>query len=229
MDAKLIKIDRNGSKHYEGMVTCDRCGGMGYYAIAMLNGSPVLSPLDGGVCWKCGGVGKVKGKWIERTPEYQAKLDARREAKREAERAKHEAERAEWVRKQAEAEAKRKAEEAEREAKIKAEKAISQYVGTVGDKYNGEVTYAGSAHFKVKSFTGIGTETMYVHFFKDADGNKLVWKTGSSLTKWLDNGDVVQYEDGDTVMLKGTIKEHKEYKDEKQTVLTRCKVERRQA
>ena len=48
--AKLIKIDRNGSKHYEGMVTCDRCGGRGYYAIAMCNGQPVLSPLDAGVC-----------------------------------------------------------------------------------------------------------------------------------------------------------------------------------
>lgn len=76
--AKLIKIDRNGSKHYEGMITCDRCGGRGYYAIAMRNNQPVLSPLDSGVCWKCGGAGKVHGTWIERTPEYEAKLAAKR-------------------------------------------------------------------------------------------------------------------------------------------------------
>jgi hypothetical protein len=30
-------------------VECDRCGGKGYYAIGVLNGRPLLSPLDGGV------------------------------------------------------------------------------------------------------------------------------------------------------------------------------------
>ena len=227
MEPKLIKIDKNGSKHFEGMVTCDRCGGAGYYAIGILNGAPVLSPHDGGVCWKCGGRGEVLSKWIERTPEYQAKLDARREARNKAKREAEEAKHAEWIRKQEEAEAKRKAEEAEREAKIKAEKAISQYVGNVGDKLNMEVTYAGSAHYEVTPFYGYGKETRYVHFFKDADGNKLVWKTTKSLGTWLENGDWLHYEEGDTVTLKGTIKEHSEYKDEKQTVLTRCKVERR--
>ena len=29
--AKLIKIDRNGSKHYEGECECDRCQGRGQY------------------------------------------------------------------------------------------------------------------------------------------------------------------------------------------------------
>lgn len=226
MEPKLLKIDRNGSKHWEGLVTCDRCGGAGYYAIAICNGAPVLSPLDGGVCWKCGGAGKVKSKWIERTPEYQAKLDARREAREKAKREKWEAENAERLRRQEEAEAKRKAEEAEREARIKAEKAISQYVGNVGDKLNIEVTYVGSAHFKVKSFSGYGEDTMYVHNFKDADGNKLIWKTSRSLGVWLDNGDWVHWENGQACTLKGAIKEHKEYKDEKQTVLTRCKVEK---
>ncbi len=39
---------------------------------------------DGGVCWKCSGSGKVLEKWIERTPEYEAKLVARRLARQEA-------------------------------------------------------------------------------------------------------------------------------------------------
>lgn len=82
MEAKLIKIDRNGSKHFEGMITCDRCGGSGVYIWMVCNGVPVPTIVDNGVCHKCFGAGKVKGKWIERTPEYQAKLDAKREARR---------------------------------------------------------------------------------------------------------------------------------------------------
>ncbi len=77
----LVKVDKNGSKHFEGQVTCPRCGGTGYYAIGMMNMQPVLSPHDYGVCWKCMGTKKVFGKLIVRTPEYQAKLDARRKAK----------------------------------------------------------------------------------------------------------------------------------------------------
>jgi hypothetical protein len=225
MEPKLLKIDRNGSKHWQGEITCDRCGGAGYYAIAICNGAPVLSPLDGGVCWKCGGTGKVLGKWIERTPEYQAKLDARREAKRKAKAEEDAKKRAEWERKQAEAEAKRKAEQAEREAKIKAEKAISQYVGETGKRMTVQATYIGSASFEVKSFTGYGTDTMHIHMFKDADGNKLIWKTATALGTWLENGEWLHHEEGELVQVTGTVKEHKEYRDEKQTALTRCKLE----
>lgn len=206
-EVTLIKIDRNGSKHYEGMVACDRCGGKGYYAIGVHNMQPVLSPHDGGVCWKCFGVGKVRGKWIERTPEYQAKLDAKRKAKREAEQAKIEAERAER-------EAKEKAEREAREAEIKAAKAISQYVGRIGDKIEVGGTYVRSGSWEQKSFRGWGTDTVFVHIFKDADGNVFTWRTQKGLDM-----------DWDTpVVVTGTVKNHSEYKDEKQTELTRCKV-----
>lgn len=79
--ATLIKVDRNGTKTYEGLVDCPRCGGLGYYAIAEHNGQPVLSPLDAGVCWQCHGAKKIVSRWQERTPEYEAKLEARRAAK----------------------------------------------------------------------------------------------------------------------------------------------------
>lgn len=214
--ARLIKIDRNGSKHFEGYVQCDRCGGTGTYVWgAIINGCPQYA----GVCFKCGGAGKVWGKWIERTPEHQAKLDARRKARHEKEQAERRA--------YYEAETARiEAEKARKEAEEKARKAISQYVGIVGDKYNAEVTYTGSAHFEINSFRGYGREKMYVHFFLDDAENKIVWKTSNPLGKWLDNGDWLHYESGDRVMLKGTIKAHEEYKEEKQTVLTRAKVER---
>ena len=82
--ATLIKIDRNGSKHYEGMITCDRCQGRGWFATGVCNGQLVPSKIDQAVCWKCHGAGQVAGKWIERTPEYEAKLEAKRKAKQEA-------------------------------------------------------------------------------------------------------------------------------------------------
>lgn len=204
MEAKLIKIDRNGSKHFEGMIKCDRCGGSGIYVWgAIINGVPQYA----GTCFKCMGVGKVHSKWIERTPEYQAKLDAKRKAKWEAQQAKWEAE-------QAEREAKEKAEQEAKEAMIKAMKAISQYVGQIGDKVEIKGTYIRSGSWEQKSFSGWGTDTMYIHTFKDSDGNVFTWKTQKGLS--------LNY--GEMVNVKGTIKNHSEYKDEKQTELTRCKV-----
>lgn len=209
--AKLIKIDKNGSKHYEGLVTCDRCGGAGYYALGTHNGRPVLSPYDGGMCWKCHGKGKVMGKWIERTPEYQAKLDAKREAKWQAIKA--EQERIAKEREEREA-----AEEKARAEAEAARKAISQYVGEIGKKVELQVTFEYEAEYE----TRFGWTSVYG--FKDANGNKIVWKT-SSVPMVLDkDGNDVTIGKGDKVTIKGTVKEHSEYREEKQTILTRCKL-----
>lgn len=206
--ARLVKIDRNGSKHFEGNIVCDRCGGAGYYVMGMNNGCAVLSPRDGGVCWKCHGTGTVFGKWIERTPEYQAKLDAKREAKAKAKQA-------EWEANAAARAAEKAKREAEREAQIKAEKAVSQYVGQVGERVEFKGRYCRTGSWERKSFKGWGTETVYVHTFKDGEGNVFTWKTQSNLCMERD----------ELVIVKGTIKAHAEYKDEKQTELTRCKVD----
>jgi hypothetical protein len=53
--------------------------------------------------------------------------------------------------------------------------------------------------------------TTHLHIFQDSNGNRLTWKASS-----------VRFNQGETVTLKGTIKEHKEYNGVKQTVLTRC-------
>ena len=63
-----------------------------------------------------------------------------------------------------------------------------------------------------------------MHFFRDDNQNKLIWKTSKSLVKWLDNGEWFCPTEGDRITLKGTVKAHEEYKGEKQTVLTRCKI-----
>lgn len=211
--ADLIKVDRNGSKHWKGWIECDRCGGHGIYYTGVCNGELVPAHPDAGVCWKCGGKGKVIGTWIERTPEYQAKLDARREAKRAAHQAEIDAE---LARIEAERKAEEERKEAERLAK-EAEKAISQFVGKVGERIEIEVTYIGSPYFKRPSYYGYGEETVYIHTFKDANGNKLVWKTSS-------RGGEKDVNEGDKVTLIGTVKEHSEYKGEKQTNLIRCKI-----
>ena len=213
--ATLIKIDRNGSKHYQGMVTCDRCQGRGWYATGVCNGQLVPSHVDNAVCYKCHGAGKVLSKWIERTPEYQAKLDARREAKLKAKQAQWEAEQAERDRIRKEAEARAEAERLAEEARIKAEKAISQHVGQIGGKVDTDAIYDHSAWFEFM-LGGWAKQTMYIHTFKDSAGNVLVWKTSSNSLPELNEGDKVH--------IKGTVKEHSEYKDEKQTVLTRCKI-----
>ncbi|MBR6623319.1 MAG: hypothetical protein IKH82_03750 [Clostridiales bacterium] len=199
----LIKIDRNGSKHYEGMVTCDRCGGRG--------GSDAWE-YTGYTCYKCGGTGRVYKKWIERTPEYQAKLDAKRLARLEKEIAKNEELRKE---REAREETRRLAEEQEK-ARIREQKAKSQHVGNVGEKLDIEATYDHRAYYT--AHIGWMEQTIYIHTFRDIDGNALIWKTSST--------SLVGIVDGDKVKLRGTIKEHSEYNDEKQTALTRCKVEK---
>ena len=220
-NAKLIKIDRNGSKHYEGPVECDRCGGDGIYKWgAMINGRPQYI----GICYKCLGAGKVLGKWIERTPEYQAKLDERREAKRAAAQAKREAERAEreaeWARQREE-----ERRELEERKRLEAErKAVSQHIGEVGDKVALDLTYTGSASWEQPAFSGYGTELHFIHKFEDAAGNVITWKTGSALG-WADEkGYWFHPAEGTTVNVSGRIKEHTTYNDQKQTMLTRCKV-----
>lgn len=204
--ATLIRIDRNGTKYWAGMVACDRCGGAG--------GADVWK-FTGWKCYKCGGTGKVQGTWKEYTPEYAAKLEAKRQAQWEAQKqawAEEEAKREAERKAKEEAEAKAKAEE---EARRAAQKAISNFVGAVGEKIEFDGILEKNVWFDVPSFRGYGTDTMHIYIFRDANGNALVWKTNKGLG----------IENGTRVHVKGAIKDHNEYDSEKQTVLTRCKVE----
>lgn len=73
-----VRTDRNGTKIYHDY-NCPRCGGAGRSSKWC---------FTGGTCWQCSGTGKRGNPAVvkEYTPEYAAKLDARR-AKRDAERA----------------------------------------------------------------------------------------------------------------------------------------------
>ena len=218
--ATLIQTYKNGNIKVQYQGECDRCGGKGIYIVGVCNGKPVPSWVDHGVCFKCGGSGRQTETAILMTPENEAKAAEKRRKQEEAyaaEQAKREAEREEQERREQE-------EKERREAEIKAAKAKSQYVGNVGDRIEVKLTLIYTATWEQKSYAGFGTETMRCHIMKDADGNTFTWKTGNTLYIPTGDGDFDVANKGDTVVLKGTIKEHSEYKDEKQTVLTRCKV-----
>lgn len=200
--ATLIKIDRNGTKHFEGLVTCDRCGGLG--------GHDAWS-YTGWTCYKCGGTGKVHGKWKEYTPEYEAKLRAKAEAKAKAWEEAHRAEIEEAGRKAKEEEERRKAEE---EAE-KARKANSNYLGEIGDKVELKAVLESHIKYTARAFAGYGEETRYIYKFRAGD-NLVTWFTTSSK--------LYSTEEGTQVTVTGTVKKHEEYREEKQTVLTRVKV-----
>lgn len=271
MSKQFIRTDKNGTKIYHDY-TCDRCGGTGYFAIGVCNGSPVLSPYDGGVCWGCGGSGKAQKPHIikEYTPEYRAILDARAAKRLEKKMAEAQAakasKQAEWkeskgfvndrihvvglsnsyeLRDSIKAAGGRyndftgwyfsephdefqtfeiTAEDAlgeddwgilywrndireKVEEKIKAKQPVSEHIGEIGDRVELEVTYLRTGSYD--SMYG----TTYIHSFEDTAGNILVWKTNAC-------GGF----DKNKLKIKGTVKEHSEYRGVKQTVLTRCKV-----
>lgn len=266
MDNKrvYVRTDKNGTKIYRDY-TCRRCGGYG---------ASEAWKFTGMTCYECGGTGVSTPHIVmEYTPEYAAKLEAKRKAR--------------WAKLQAELKAQAqqlnteflatyfptgkcyclaltdknswevmdelKAEGVQYdnsigyyftapttkfptvevtpeevtalnyedirvfhvnawkviEAKIKALKPVSQYVGTVGQKLTVTAKYTHTAWYETKF------GTTYIHNFVTAEGNQLVWKTGSGY---------VEASEGDTVTITATVKDHSEYKDNKQTALMRCKI-----
>lgn len=81
----------------------------------------------------------------------------------------------------------------------------SEYQGNVGDRLDLVVTVVKT--FKGENYWGNYT----IHTFEDSLGNQYVWSTSSK-----------SWEEGTARHIKGTVKEHKTYKNVKQTVLTRC-------
>lgn len=85
------------------------------------------------------------------------------------------------------------------------EESTSQYVGEIGQRIEVELTV--DKAIKLDSYYGPST----MHIMKDADENVYVWTTGAK-----------SWEEGSVRTVRGTIKDHKMYKNVKQTVLTRC-------
>lgn len=67
----FIKEDKNGTKYFRHIFTCGRCGGSGYVPFNYAQG----------ICFDCHGSGRDEEILKEYTPEYEAKLNKRREAR----------------------------------------------------------------------------------------------------------------------------------------------------
>lgn len=88
----------------------------------------------------------------------------------------------------------------------------TKFFGELGQKV--ELTLA----LDRRSFFDTQWGSTAIYAFTDAEGHHFIWKTAS----WPDS--MTKVNEGDSIVLKGTIKEHNEYKGCKQTVLTRCKI-----
>jgi hypothetical protein len=101
---------------------------------------------------------------------------------------------------------------------------VSEYVGNVGDKISIKVTYLNSYTYN----TNFGSS--YIHLFVDDNGYIFKWSTGTGLRFTVEDtrSNYSQWyglDKGATIQLSGKIKDHNEYRNQKQTVLTRCKYE----
>ena len=114
--------------------------------------------------------------------------------------------------------------ELERLAKEKLYKAgcADDWFGTVGAKFEKELMFE-----KIIGFEGYYGYSYFI-FFRDEEGHVFKWSSSNgSYRCWHKTSGrdaYLDYEVGKKYLIKGTIKEHDEYKGVKQTVITRCKV-----
>jgi hypothetical protein len=66
--------------------------------------------------------------------------------------------------------------------------------------------------------------TRHIYTLRDEDGNCYVWKTSQPMGMWDEDDRWVDADEGDTVIMRATVKDHGEYKGTKQTVITRPKI-----
>ena len=99
------------------------------------------------------------------------------------------------------------------------------YFGNVGDKFELTLTFDKSFGFEgAYGFT-------YIHLFHDDENHVFAWSSsnGNYKIEYAKNVtwggiEYVEYEVGHKYLIKGSIKDHREYRNVKQTVITRCKV-----
>lgn len=120
-----------------------------------------------------------------------------------------------------------------RAAEIEAKRANSAHVGTVGKKATFRCVVEKVIEFHGESFSYYDSGLTFVYLMRDAAGNRIVYKTkGDFAFKFKESeidGYMVNYEriyvaEGMTVEFTASVKEHSEYKGERQTAVQRAKV-----
>jgi hypothetical protein len=115
-----------------------------------------------------------------------------------------------------------------RKVAAKAVAAASQWVGSVGDKWNGVVTIEKIFKFEARAFNGYGMDTMGILKMRDSDGNTIVWKGRFYGSNPFYSNDRAPQEGDVFEITAAKIKELTEYKGEKQTRLAYVKAERKE-
>ena len=94
------------------------------------------------------------------------------------------------------------------------DKKVSNWVGEKGDKLTKTVVYKGFTKYENQYVYNYNSpDYSFIHRFIDEEGNVYTWFTAKDLN----------LEEGTTITIAGTVKDHKEFKTNKQTVLTRVK------
>lgn len=100
----------------------------------------------------------------------------------------------------------------------------SEFVGEIKSRIERVVTFIGESSYEREAYT-YGWETVYIYKFADEDGNMLVWKTTSHLGYYYEDDGWEEWnpiKPGESIKLRGTVKQHSVYNGIKQTVLNRC-------
>lgn len=120
--------------------------------------------------------------------------------------------------------------ELDAEARLKAMRDFSgsEWVSQPKKRIEFELTLVNDYVYDGYTYSYYDSGVRHIYTFRDAQGNCIVWKTSNPLGIWVEdeNGheELAEAEIGDTVTMKATVKEHGEYKDTKQTVITRPKI-----
>lgn len=117
--------------------------------------------------------------------------------------------------------------ELDAEAKLKAMRDFSgsEWVGEPKNRLDLTLTLVNDYVYDGCAYSYYDSTTSHIYTFRDTDGNCFVWKTKNPLSTYDEQtGEYVDAEIGDIVTMKATVKEHGEYRGNKQTVITRPRI-----
>jgi hypothetical protein len=89
----------------------------------------------------------------------------------------------------------------------------SEYQGEIKKRQDWVLTCTKKVEMENGFYSYNAPSVKYLYIMDDGNYNTFAWFTTNNVI-----------DEGDTIKIKGTVKEHKEYRNVKQTVLTRCKV-----
>jgi hypothetical protein len=112
---------------------------------------------------------------------------------------------------------------AERQVAFDAQKALSAFVGTLGDRTTFRLTVDKVVQVETQRFSYYDSGVMFIFLMRDEAGNRVIYKTKSSFELRIGEH-YLDIKAGDKIEIKATIKAHEEYKGEKQTIVQRAKV-----